>query len=142
MADGGIGDYAWKIADIQQKRIAIDEAIWKLAEKPVADPVNLILADRPWQYDFAETDGRQIEYQYPSASVEEIESHINAPWAPPLVDDCVLFLWATAPKPRDEVDTDVPRCKRSFFPEIEAPPVPFLNVLGPTAARESRPSFP
>lgn len=58
-------------------------------------PFEVILADPPWRYDFAETDSRAIENQYPTATVEDIinhKAHINA------ADNSVLFLWATAPK--------------------------------------------
>ena len=53
----------------------------------------LILADPPWKYDFAETDNRKIENQYPTATVEEMRTHIKK-----TAPDCVLFMWATAPK--------------------------------------------
>ena len=92
------GGDSWKIAAVQDKRILIEQKLWDLQQNPPTDVVSLILADPPWKYDFAETDNRKIENQYPSATVEEICTHVNAPWAPKLADDCVLFLWATAPK--------------------------------------------
>jgi N6-adenosine-specific RNA methylase IME4 len=57
---------------------------------------DVILADPPWQYDFAETDSRKVENQYPTMSVEEI-----AALAVPSADSAVLYLWATAPKLRE-----------------------------------------
>lgn len=57
---------------------------------------DLILADPPWRYDFAETDSRQVENQYPTMTGEEIEA-LDPRGAP----DSVLFLWATAPKLRE-----------------------------------------
>jgi N6-adenosine-specific RNA methylase IME4 len=54
---------------------------------------NVILCDPPWRYDFAETKNREIENQYPTMTLEEIKS-LNVP----ADDDCVLFMWATAPK--------------------------------------------
>ena len=57
---------------------------------------NVIYADPPWQYDFSETDSRQIENQYPTMSVEEI-SELKVP----AYDNAVLYLWATAPKLRE-----------------------------------------
>lgn len=59
-----------------------------------------MLADPPWMYDFAETTNREVENHYPTATPEEIGEHLSA-WGPELADDCVLFLWATAPKLRE-----------------------------------------
>lgn len=92
---------SWNIAKVQAHRVKIEEMLWNLQQKPPADKADLILADPPWQYDFAETDNRQIENQYPTASVEEICEHVNAKWFPPLAENCVLYLWATAPKLRE-----------------------------------------
>lgn len=75
--------------------------------QPAALPAgvfNVILADPPWQYDFAETDNRAIENQYPTMDVVEIADlrdsggvSIHSVIAP----DAVLFLWATSPKLRE-----------------------------------------
>lgn len=54
---------------------------------------NVILCDPPWRYDFAETKNREIENQYPTMSIDEIKA-IEIP----ADDDCVMFMWATAPK--------------------------------------------
>jgi N6-adenosine-specific RNA methylase IME4/DNA-binding XRE family transcriptional regulator len=54
---------------------------------------NVLLADPPWRYDFAETDNRAIENQYPTMDVEEIKA-----MKVPSATNSVLFLWATAPK--------------------------------------------
>lgn len=59
-------------------------------------PFDLILADPPWQYDFSETGAREIENQYLTSTVDEICSH-----APRSAKDCLLLLWATAPKLRE-----------------------------------------
>jgi N6-adenosine-specific RNA methylase IME4 len=95
----------WTVA---QFRLALLASRRKAATKKAArikpdpsQPVTLILADPPWEYDFSETDSREIENQYVTAPVEEIQSHISAPWAPPVAEECVLFLWATAPKLRE-----------------------------------------
>lgn len=69
----------------EQEQIQIELAKQKLP--------SLVLADPPWQYNFSETDSRQIENQYPSATVDEIIED-----KPETQPDCVLFLWATAPK--------------------------------------------
>jgi len=57
------------------------------------DKFDVIYADPPWRYDFAETDNRAIENKYPSMDAEDIKN-IKVPSA----DSAVLFLWATAPK--------------------------------------------
>ena len=67
---------------------------------PPTGPFDIILADPPWRYDFAETGNRKIENQYQTATVEEIASH-----APNAADNCILFLWATAPKLQEAMAT-------------------------------------
>jgi ParB/RepB/Spo0J family partition protein len=65
------------------------------------DPVDVLLADPPWRYDFAETANRQIENQYPTMDLEALKAHLGTELAAgrlSLADDAVLFLWATAPK--------------------------------------------
>ncbi len=70
------------------------EAWRKAAKEPALDGLpSLVLADPPWRYDFAGTDSRKIENQYPTATVEEIIAH-----RPQTEENAVLFLWATAPK--------------------------------------------
>lgn len=66
-------------------------------------PAELLLADPPWQYDFVETESREVENQYTTATVDQIINHAAEPWFPPLAEDCVLFLWATAPKLREAI---------------------------------------
>lgn len=56
----------------------------------------VILADPPWRYDFSSTESREIENQYPTMELEDI-CKLNVPAA----KDCILFLWATAPKLRE-----------------------------------------
>lgn len=89
---------SWAIADdpvdikiVQSKRVEFEDRIEKVATQ--TDLPSLVLADPPWRYDFAETDSRQIENQYPSATPEEIIAQ-----APATEPDCVLFLWATVAK--------------------------------------------
>ena len=65
---------------------------------------NVILADPPWRYDFAETDNRAIENQYPTLDVVEIAAFRDSAGVPiqsVVADDAVLFLWATSPKLRE-----------------------------------------
>lgn len=63
------------------------------------DKFDVIYADPPWRYDFAETDNRKIENQYPTMELHEI-CGLEIPSA----DNAVLFLWATAPKLREALD--------------------------------------
>jgi N6-adenosine-specific RNA methylase IME4 len=60
--------------------------------------IDVLLADPPWAYEFAETSSRDIENQYPTATIEEIEGHVLKKWFPVIAQHAVLFLWATAPK--------------------------------------------
>lgn len=58
-------------------------------------PVDLILADPPWRYEHCEANNREIENQYETATLKDIFSHIEDV---SVNKDCILFLWATAPK--------------------------------------------
>jgi len=53
----------------------------------------VIYADPPWRYSFSNTNNRKIENHYPTMEVEEIKK-----MRVPASEDCILFLWATAPK--------------------------------------------
>ena len=61
----------------------------------------VIYADPPWRYDFAETNNRKIENQYPTMSLEEIKNLSVRDIAD---TNCVLYLWATAPKLLEAID--------------------------------------
>jgi N6-adenosine-specific RNA methylase IME4 len=89
------GGDSWGVKELQAYRLRVEE----LAGNPLPDGVfNVILADPPWEYDFAETDNRQVENQYPTLTSDDIsEMAATLPFA----DDAVLFLWATAPKLRE-----------------------------------------
>ena len=55
---------------------------------------DLILADPPWRYEFAESpDRREIENQYPTMHLDDI-----CDIEPPAADNATLYLWATSPK--------------------------------------------
>lgn len=65
---------------------------------------NVVLADPPWQYDFAETNNRAIENQYPTMDVVEIAGYQDSAGVAiqsVIAEDAVLFLWATSPKLRE-----------------------------------------
>jgi len=53
----------------------------------------IIYADPPWNYRHCASKSRRIENQYPTMSLQEIQN-LTIPTAP----NCVLYLWATAPK--------------------------------------------
>ena len=53
----------------------------------------VIYADPPWRYSFSKSGSRKVENQYPTMSIDEICA-LQVPSA----KDCVLYLWATAPK--------------------------------------------
>jgi len=62
---------------------------------------DVIYADPPWKYDFTETENREIENKYPTMKLEEIK---NMPITNLLNENCVIFLWATAPKLREALE--------------------------------------
>ncbi len=53
---------------------------------------DVIYADPPWRYDNG-TPGREVENHYPTMSDDDI-CNIEVPSS----TDCVLYLWATAPR--------------------------------------------
>jgi len=53
---------------------------------------NVIYCDPPWRYANG-TPGREVERHYPTMSDEELCALVV-----PAADDCVLWLWATAPR--------------------------------------------
>jgi N6-adenosine-specific RNA methylase IME4 len=55
----------------------------------------VIYADPPWRYEFAETESRAIENQYPTMTLDDIRSLDVAGMS---TDDAILFMWATSPK--------------------------------------------
>ncbi len=80
-----------------QKREAHNQGLVFSSNAPMPDKrYAVIYADPPWRYDFAETDNRKIENQYPTMTEGEI-AELDVPAA----DDAVLFMWATNPKLRE-----------------------------------------
>lgn len=55
----------------------------------------VIYADPPWQYGFSKSNNRKIENQYPTMTLKEIK---ELPVGRICEKNCVLYLWATAPK--------------------------------------------
>jgi len=54
---------------------------------------DVIYVDPAWRYDFSKSDNRKIENQYPTMDLNEI-CLLNVPSK----KNCVLYMWATAPK--------------------------------------------
>jgi len=61
---------------------------------------NVIYADPPWKYDFSETETRKIENNYPTMDLEDIKYKYTIPTD----KNCVLLIWATAPKLREALE--------------------------------------
>lgn len=53
----------------------------------------IIYADPPWRYEYSISNSRKIENQYNTMELEDIKN-----MKIPADENCVLFLWATAPK--------------------------------------------
>lgn len=87
-----------------EKRRRLSNEIKRAQQKKkpieVQGPFDLILADPPWEYEHCEANNREIENQYPTASLVEIAQHKK--FCQPK-DDCILFLWATAPKLKEAI---------------------------------------
>ncbi len=87
------------VAEVKRamKREAITQQLETAKQTPrellVTGPYHIIVADPPWEYDFSATESREIENQYPTATVDTICGH-----TPNAADGCALFLWVTAPK--------------------------------------------
>ena len=88
-----------KVEQKRQERDVKNAEIMKIIESGALEHVSefeIVLADPPWRYDFSETECREIENKYPTATIEDICSH-----APKTTPNSILFLWATAPKLRE-----------------------------------------
>lgn len=55
----------------------------------------IIYADPPWRYEFSPSKCRDIENKYPTMEIGDIQ---NLPIRDISDENCVLYLWATAPK--------------------------------------------
>lgn len=55
----------------------------------------VIYADPPWRYEFAESESRAIENQYPTMTLDDIRALKVSELA---TEDAILFMWATSPK--------------------------------------------
>ncbi len=59
----------------------------------------IIYADPPWRYDFSNTKNRKIENHYNTMSIDDIKT-----LQVPADKNCILYLWATAPKLLEALD--------------------------------------
>jgi len=91
------GEMKFSEAKREAKREEIKARIEEVESAPkpttVDGPFDVVLADPPWRYDFSETKQRDIENNYPTATVDDICGHV-----PDTNKDAILLLWATAPK--------------------------------------------
>ena len=78
----------------EEKKEVLKESKLFESQKMPEGIYDLIYCDPPWKYDFAETDNRKIENQYPTMTVDEICKME----LPKISDNCLLLMWATAPK--------------------------------------------
>jgi len=81
----------------------------KAAQKSIKPPPNPTLpegrysiayADPPWRYDF-DVESRATENHYPTMALPDIikyKDNQGTPITDKFADNCILFLWATAPK--------------------------------------------
>lgn len=99
------GDKVNAVAAVKaEKREAKERA---LAEKTVSLPLakfNVIYADPPWRFEpYSRETGmdRAPENHYPTMTLQQI---LDLPVTTIAADDCVLFLWATAPMMPEALD--------------------------------------
>ena len=87
------------------KNITWNKVITKYLPEPTKEVIPLpegkyqiIYADPPWEYEFCSDPKDEIELKYPTMRLEDIKSlKLNT------AEDCVLLLWATAPKLEEAV---------------------------------------
>jgi N6-adenosine-specific RNA methylase IME4 len=82
-----------KKEEFKEKRKLISEQVNHVDINDIPEKFDVIYCDPPWRYDFSETTNREIENHYTTMECKDI-CKMNVPSA----DNCVLFMWATAPK--------------------------------------------
>lgn len=60
----------------------------------------IIYADPPWEYRHCASNSRRIENNYPTMKLDDIKS-----LSIPSDENCVLYLWTTAPKLAEGIET-------------------------------------
>ena len=82
-----------KKEELAQIRLDIEQGINNVDINNIPEKFDVIYADPPWRYDFAESSNRKIENHYTTMENSDI-----AKMKVPAKDNCVLFMWATSPK--------------------------------------------
>ncbi len=96
-----LGQFTKKLTTSDVKKIINDIKSEAKPAKPIPDgKYNVVLADPPWRYDFSVSDSRKIENQYPTMELDKICALSKEI---PFADDCILFLWGTAPKLKESL---------------------------------------
>lgn len=65
----------------------------------IINKFQIIYADPPWRYSFSKSKSRKIENQYETMTLNDIKN-LNIPTD----KNCILYLWATAPKLLEALD--------------------------------------
>ena len=78
------------LEELQQIRLTTPE----IKVKP-----SLVLADPPWKYEYSVANNRKIENHYETMIHDDLINH-----KPDTADDCILLMWATAPKLAEAID--------------------------------------
>ena len=88
-----------KKEELEQIRLNIQKEVKKVDIEDIPETFDVIYADPPWRYDFAESSNRKIENHYTTMQTSDI-----AKMKVPSKENCVLFMWATAPKLLEALD--------------------------------------
>ena len=88
-----------KKEELEQIRLNIQKEVKKVDIEEIPETFDVIYADPPWRYDFAESSNRKIENHYTTMQTLDI-----AKMKVPAKENCVLFMWATAPKLLEALD--------------------------------------
>ena len=82
-----------KKEELKQIKSKISSELNNVDINNIPEKFDVIYADPPWKYEFSETTNRDIENHYTTMKSIDI-AKMNVP----ANDNCVLFMWATAPK--------------------------------------------
>jgi N6-adenosine-specific RNA methylase IME4 len=95
-----------KIASLFKTETTIARALGDIRRKKALNPAfpkekfSVVLADPPWRYAF-DVESRATEKHYPTLTLPELKMYKDAngiPITATFAENCILFLWATAPK--------------------------------------------
>jgi N6-adenosine-specific RNA methylase IME4 len=80
--------------DRAYRKVTSAEKRERMVETPLPEgKFDIIYADPPWKYEFAQSGSREVEKEYPTMELDDICKTI-----PPAADSAILFLWVTVPK--------------------------------------------